>query len=175
MALDERKDRRDDWSSFWNEPFTSWLRQRGPDHPFGFFRRHPAGASERDVNWTPDIETFQRGDQFVVRVDLPGITRDDITLQVTDDALTIEGERRSEFTEHHNGLYRTERTYGNFSRVIPLPGGAMGDTARASFENGVLEVAMQAPPREVSRGSRVEVEIVESSQGRESKKPIFPE
>jgi HSP20 family molecular chaperone IbpA len=189
MALDERKDttgasadrkrsdlspsRRDDWSSFWNDPFTSWLRQRGHEHPFGFFRRHPGGVSERDVNWTPDVETFQRGDRFVVRADLPGMKREEITLQVTDDTLTIEGERRSEFTENHDGYYRTERSYGTFSRVIPLPEGALSDTAKASFENGVLEVAIQAPPREVSRGRRVE--IAEPSPEREPKKQIFPE
>jgi HSP20 family molecular chaperone IbpA len=172
MALDERKDvkrspddraraemspwRRDDWWSFWNEPFSSWLHHRSPD-PFGFFRRQPSGIAERAVNWMPDVETFQRGDQFVVRADLPGMKKEDITLQVTDNALTIDGERRSEHAEQRESYYRSERSYGAFSRVIPLPEGALADSAKASFENGVLEVVLHAPPREVSRGRRLEI------------------
>ena len=191
MALDERKEsegapaerqpsgspasRRGDWASFWNEPFTSWLHQRGSDHPFDVFRRHPAGASERDPSWTPEIETFQRANEFVVRADLPGMKREDITLQVTEDALTVEGERRSEAAEQREGYYRTERTYGSFCRVIPLPEGALADTAKASFENGVLEVVMQAPPREVSRGRRLEIPEAPSGRQSQSKTQVFPE
>src|SRR5438552_3163163 len=177
MATDERKEsisrerresasptapgRRDDWSNFWNDPFHSFWRQdpirrwaHDMDrwfHDAGAGRRSGAPAG-RAINWTPDVEAFQRGDQFIVRADLPGLKKEDVTLQVTDDALTIEGERRSEHEEQREGYYRSERSYGSFSRVIPLPEGAIADSAKASFENGVLEVAMQAPPREVSRG-----------------------
>jgi HSP20 family protein len=164
--------RRDDWS-FWNEPFSSWLRHRGPEHPFGFLRRFGPGAGERDVTWTPDIETFQRGDHFVVRADLPGMKRDDITLQVTDDTLTIEGERRSEHAEHGDGYYRSERSYGTFCRVIQLPEGALAGSAKATFENGVLEVVMQAPPKEVSRGRRLE--ISEPRTTHDPSTQVFPE
>jgi HSP20 family protein len=107
--------------------------------------------------WIPQVESFQRGNQFVVRADLPGLKREDVTVEIADDALTIEGERRDEHQEEREGVFTSERSYGNFCRVVPLPEGAIADSAKASFLNGVLEVTVDAPPREVSRGRKVEI------------------
>jgi HSP20 family protein len=147
---------RDPFGSFWNDPFS--LLQREP-------RRTGAGAQ---ALWTPQIETFQRGDRFVVRADLPGMKKDDVNIELTDDSLVIEGERREEREEDREGYYRSERSYGSFYRVVPLPEGAISESAKANFTNGVLEVTVQAPPREVSRRRRLEIsESAES--GREEK------
>lgn len=109
------------------------------------------------ASWMPQIESFQRGNQFVVRADLPGLKKEDVTLEINDDSLTIQGERRDEHEEEREGLFSSERTYGSFYRVVPLPEGAIPDSARAAFTNGVLEVTVEAPPREVSRGRRIEI------------------
>lgn len=107
--------------------------------------------------WQPRIEAFQRGDQFVVRAELPGLKRDDVRVNVTDNSLIIEGERRDEFENTHGDVYHTERSYGSFYREIPLPEGTLSDNAEASFKDGVLEVKLQSPPNEVRRGRSIDV------------------
>jgi HSP20 family protein len=115
------------------------------------------GSSESTESWAPAIEVFQRNNELVVRADVPGLTKDDIKVDVTDDAITIEGERKRERQEEREGVYRSERSYGRFCRVVPLPDGAMADQAKATFSNGVLEVTLPAPPEQVRRGRRVEI------------------
>ena len=107
--------------------------------------------------WTPAIDVLHRDNELVVRADLPGLSKDDIKVDVTEDAITIQGERRREHKEEREGIYRAERTYGAFSRVIPLPEGTMTDQAKATFKDGVLEVTMPAPPEQVRHGRRVEI------------------
>jgi HSP20 family protein len=115
--------------------------------------------------WAPDIDVFQRGNELVVRADLPGLNPDDVVVEVSDDAITISGERQQEHEEERGGVYRLERTYGAFFRVIPLPEGAVVEQAKASFKDGVLEITVPAPPEQVSRGRRLEI-----SQGSEARK-----
>lgn len=122
---------------------------------------NPVESLARQFNtsglWAPRIEAFQRGDEFIVRAELPGLKKDDVRVNVTDDSIVIEGERRDEFENTHGDVYHTERSYGSFYREIPLPEGAISDKADASFKNGVLEVKLQAPPNEVRRGRSVEI------------------
>jgi HSP20 family protein len=113
---------------------------------------------ERDRSeWTPAIEAFQRGNEFVVRADVPGLSRDDLSVEIGDDALTIQGERKYDREEERDGVFRSERGYGAFCRVVPLPQGAVSESAKANFKDGVLEVVLQAPSQEVRRGRRVEI------------------
>jgi HSP20 family protein len=105
--------------------------------------------------WAPQIEVFQRDNELVVRADLPGMTRDDVAVEVTEEAVTIQGERRHESEEEREGFYRSERIYGSFYRVIPLPEGAISEQAKANFRDGVLEITMPAPPK--SKGRRIEI------------------
>jgi HSP20 family protein len=116
----------------------------------------PSGFSLPSL-WAPRIEAFQRGDEFVVRAELPGLKKDDVRVNVTEDSLVIEGERRDDFENTHGDVYHSERSYGSFYREVPLPEGAITDRAEASFRNGVLEVKLQAPPKEVRRGRSVDV------------------
>ena len=162
---------RDPFSLWGSDPFSMmrrfsdqmdrWFGDVGFDRDFGPWRGSKAG---RMSLWSPQVEAAQRGDQFVVRVDLPGLKKNDVNVEVADNLLTIQGERRDEHEEDREGYYRSERSYGSFSRVIPLPEGAIAETAKASFKDGVLEVTVQAPPREVSRGRRVEISE-ESAKG----------
>jgi HSP20 family protein len=115
--------------------------------------------------WAPDVDVFHRGNELVIRADLPGLKRDDVAVEISDEAVTISGERSQEREDERGGFYRIERSYGSFYRVIPLPEGAIGDQAKAAFNNGVLEITMPAPPEQVSRGRRLEI-----SEGIETKK-----
>jgi len=108
-------------------------------------------------DWTPAVEAFQRGNEFVVRVEVPGMTRQDLTVEAGDDTLTIHGERKQEHEDERDGMFWTERSYGSFTRVIPLPPGTISDSAKASFTNGVLEVVMEAPSTETRRGRRIDI------------------
>lgn len=95
--------------------------------------------------WMPQIEVTQNNGQFTVRADLPGLTKDDVKVEVTDDCLTLSGERKEEKEEKQEGFYRSERTYGSFYRQIPLPEDAKTENAAATFQNGVLEITIPAP------------------------------
>lgn len=97
-----------------------------------------------NVEWVPQIEVLQNNGQFMVRADLPGLTKDDLKIELTDDVLTISGERKEEKEEKREGFYHSERRYGSFYRQIPLPEGAKTEAAAATFHNGVLEITMPA-------------------------------
>jgi HSP20 family protein len=106
--------------------------------------------------FAPPVEVFDRNGQLVVRADLPGLTKDDIRVEVTNDAVIIEGERRSEHEERQGGIFRSERSYGTFHRQIPLPEGINTEQATASFKDGVLEITMPAP--QMTRGRRIDIQ-----------------
>jgi HSP20 family protein len=123
---------------------------------FGFGRRWSPGRRETGGGvWAPDVEVFQKDNELTIKADLPGLKRDEVTVELTDQAVTIHGERKRELEEEHEGLYRSERSYGSFWRVIPLPEGAISEQAKASFRDGVLEITMPAPP--TSKGRRLEI------------------
>ena len=100
--------------------------------------------------WMPQIEVLQNNGKLMVRADLPGLAKDDVKLEITDDFLTISGERKEEKEEKREGFYRSERSYGSFYRQIPLPEGAKTENAAATFTNGVLEISIPAPKVEPS-------------------------
>jgi HSP20 family protein len=115
--------------------------------------------------WSPAIDIVERKGRFVVRADLPGLSPNDVRIEVREDSLVLEGERRSEIeVEEEGGVYRSERVYGRFSRVIPLPDVADVEKASARFENGVLEI--EVPLREeATRRRRIEIQGGSKGQG----------
>ena len=124
-----------------------------------------AGGGEIQM-WTPSVEVFERDNNVVVRAELPGLDKDDVKVELTDDGLVIEGERKREREERLEGGYRSEIEYGRFYRMIPLPEGVNVDQAQARMNNGVLEVMI--PMAEVRRPRRsipVETGPVETGAG----------
>jgi len=117
---------------------------------FPSLRRHLGGEM-----WAPDVDVYQKNDQLTIKADLPGLTKDDISVEITDNAVTIHGERRHGREEEREGVFRSERSYGSFYRVIPLPEGTITDQAKATFRDGVLEISMPTPP--TSKGRRLEI------------------
>lgn len=108
-------------------------------------------------SWTPQVEVFERDNELVLRADLPGLSKEDVTVELADDAITIEGERKSEHEEEREGYYRSERSYGKFYRRIPMPEGVQAEDASASFSNGVLEITMPALKREPRKARRLDI------------------
>ena len=110
-----------------------------------------------DGAWLPDIEVFEKQGNLVVRADVPGMTKDDITVTIADETLTIEGERKLDETDRSAGYYRSERAYGQFHRCLGLPDGVDAAGATASFKDGVLEVTMPAPAPREKQGRRLDI------------------
>lgn len=115
------------------------------------------GTSVGTTAFAPQVELFERDDKLIVRADLPGLTKEDVQIEITDDALVLTGERRYEHEESRGGMYRTERSYGTFTRRIPLPEGVDAEQAKATFQNGVLEIALQIPQAQ-SRTRQIQIE-----------------
>jgi HSP20 family protein len=115
------------------------------------------GAGATATEWSPRIDILEREGQFVVRADLPGMSKDDVKVEVTDDLLTIHGERKQERKEEREGYRYSECSYGSFYRAIPLPEGADASKANADFRKGVLEIAIPAPSRHPQKARRLEV------------------
>ncbi|MDQ2961957.1 MAG: Hsp20/alpha crystallin family protein [Pseudomonadota bacterium] len=112
--------------------------------------------------WTPHIEVAQRDGKFLVCADLPGVKKEDVNVEITQDAVTIQGQRKQEKTSSEGGFYRSERSYGSFYRMIPLPEGADTDNASATFRDGVLQIEIEVPQQKSS--SRT-LEIKDAAQG----------
>ena len=134
----------------------------------------PVRASTGDTarRWIPAMDLVESEDNYVLHADLPGLSEQDINIELESGVLTISGERRSEQRQEKNGYRRIERAYGNFSRSLTLPDGVNADAVEASFDKGVLEVRIPKPeqikPRKVSIsvGSGARDQIVEGSETR---------
>ena len=123
---------------------------------FALSARPTQAVSPRE-RWFPDIEVFERDNRLVTKVDLPGLKKEDVKVEVTDGHLAISGERRSEVEEKKDRFYRSERQYGSFYRAVPLPEGVKLDDVQATFSEGVLEVSVPLPAKPEAKVRTVEV------------------
>jgi HSP20 family protein len=125
-------------------------------------------ATTPAIDWMPALETFERDGKLVVQADLPGLSADDVSIEVDEGMLTISGERREEREIDDNGTRRTERQYGRFVRAIALPDGIRTEDIQASFKDGVLEIT--APLPQPSQQHRQKIQI----QGGSRDSPTAP-
>jgi HSP20 family protein len=106
--------------------------------------------------WMPAMDLVETAEHFVLRADLPGMSEEDVNIEVEDRVLTVSGERKAEHTEEKDGYHRVERAFGAFSRSLTLPEGIDAEAVTASFDKGVLEVRIPKPeerkPRKISIG-----------------------
>jgi HSP20 family protein len=126
-----------------------------------FTREFPftTGGETFEAGWVPEMEVFEKNNLLTVRLDVPGLKKEELTVHVTEGVLTVEGERRRETEEEKNEWHRRERTYGRFYRTVPLPEGVNVKEVKATFTNGVLEVTV--PVRAVATPPRHTVEVHE--------------
>ncbi|MFO8011111.1 MAG: Hsp20/alpha crystallin family protein [Dehalococcoidia bacterium] len=106
-------------------------------------------------NWIPPVDVYEKPDKYIVKAELPGVKEDDLDISVSEDVLTIKGERRYERDEEEEDLYRRERAYGFFKRNINLPSAVDEEKVEAGLENGVLQV--QLPKTEETRARKIPV------------------
>jgi HSP20 family protein len=95
--------------------------------------------------WAPAIDVQRSNGSLIVTAELPGLKKEEVKVELSDDALVIKGERKSEHKEEREGYYKSERSYGQFYRSIPLPEGAKADQAKAELNDGVLKVSVPVP------------------------------
>jgi len=122
--------------------------------------RQSGGGAARGrgmTQWIPAMEVRQRENEIVVHADLPGLTPDDVQIELENGVLTISGERRDSSEDRHEGYVRSERSYGAFSRSIALPEGVDEDQVNARFEHGVLEVTVPLPQQQQQSRRRVPI------------------
>jgi HSP20 family protein len=110
---------------------------------------------EQARRWVPPVDLVEAEDHFVLKADLPGLSEEDVSVEVQDGALTISGERAAEHESHERGWYRIERSFGSFNRSLTLPEGVDPDGISAKFDRGVLEVHIPKPEQRKPR--RVEI------------------
>ena len=107
--------------------------------------------------WVPPMDLVEADDHFVLKADLPGLSEADVSIEVSDNALTISGERKAEHEKRERGWYRVERAFGSFSRSLTLPDGIDPDSIAAAFDRGVLSVTIPKPeqrkPRRIQIGA----------------------
>lgn len=105
--------------------------------------------------FSPSVDVTDEKTHLRITAEMPGMDKDDVEIEVHDGALMLKGEKRAEEKSEEHGYYRTERSFGAFQRVIPLPDDVDGTKAEAHFEKGVLTVRM--PKVEPRQARKVEI------------------
>jgi HSP20 family protein len=113
------------------------------------------GDFATDTNYSPAIDLTETDASYVIEADVPGISKDDIGIEISDDVVTIKGERQKKEETSDKNVHRIERTYGAFSRSFQIPGGFEHDAVEAQFNNGVLNVTL--PKLKEKQPKRIEV------------------
>lgn len=122
------------------------------------FRRSFRALAGKPASWVPGIDVFEKDNRLITKIDLPGMKKEDVKVEVTDGHLAISGERRSEAEEKKDNYYRSEREYGSFYRAVPLPDGVKLEDVKATFADGVLEVSVPLPAKVESKPHTVEIQ-----------------
>jgi HSP20 family protein len=103
--------------------------------------RWPALQIPQEAMWSPKVDVFEKDNRLITKIDLPGVKKEDMSVEVADGQLHLSGVRKSE----------TEEKNGQFFRSVPLPQGVTADDIKATFANGVLEVSMPLPAKASGR------------------------
>jgi HSP20 family protein len=159
---------------------TALARQNAPREPFALLREMATEFDKMFGDWpafgwatlpkpvfenaafAPAIDVFQKDGRLITRIDLPGMKKEDIKVEVEDGYLAISGERKNEIEEKKDTYYRCERNYGTFYRAVPLPDGVKVDDVKATFADGVLEVSVPLPM--AVKPEPKKIEILEAGQ-----------
>jgi HSP20 family protein len=117
----------------------------------------PNGNGESRT-WIPPVDVWESDTEVVYAFDLPGLTEDELSIELEDGSLTVSGSReREDSAASKDGLYRYERRFGSFSRTVGLPQGVTEESVKADYRNGVLELRVQKPeqpkPRRIQIGT----------------------
>jgi HSP20 family protein len=122
-----------------------------------FFNREIDEGANLTTTWYPQTNIFEKEDEYVFKMDVPGLKTEDIHIEFKDGALVISGERKEEKDFKKEEFHRIETVFGNFSRAFNLPSNVNQDKIVANLKNGILEVkvakAEEAKPKSIHIGS----------------------
>lgn len=111
----------------------------------------------RVVSWSPRVDISETNDEYIVRAEIPGVSKDDVKITIKDDILTISGEKKQEKETKGENFHRVERVYGSFSRSFVLPGSVKVDKVEAKFKDGVLTIKL--PKVEEAKPKEIEIKV----------------
>ena len=137
---------------------TSSLERAFDDCPSLSFPSFGGLTNDESVAWYPKIDVFERDNRLVTRIDLPGMKKEDVSVEVTDGHLALSGERTREAEENKDNVYRKEREYGSFHRIVPLPERGQERDVKATFADGALEVRVPLPAQPEAKVRKVQIE-----------------
>jgi HSP20 family protein len=103
-----------------------------------------------------DADIYEEGKNIVLKAELPGISKDELDIDITEDVITVSGEKKKEEKIEKKDYFRLERNYGSFSRSFRLPTGIKADAAKATFKDGVLKIV--APRKESGKKVKISIE-----------------
>ncbi len=107
---------------------------------------------------SPSFDIYEEGDDIVVKGELPGMKREDLSIDFTEDTITISGEKRKEEKVEQKNYYRYERSCGSFSRRFRFPVGVETDRANAKLKDGILEVRVPKTEEAKKKAKKIDIE-----------------
>lgn len=144
------------------DPFTAFRYEM--DRLFDDFFGRGFGLSQFEGGWmdrfgtfNPQVDVTENDKEVKVIAELPGLTEQDVEVSLSNDVLTISGEKKHEKEDKGENYYRMERSYGSFQRSIPLPVEVQSDKVEATFKNGVLTVTLPKSPQAAQNRKRIAI------------------
>jgi HSP20 family protein len=116
-----------------------------------------SGGELQSRVWQPLVDIYEEDDKFVIKAEIPEVKKEDISINLENNVLTIKGERKMEKEEKKENYHRAERFYGMFQRSFTLPGIVDQDKIKANLENGVL--TLEIPKKEEVKPKKIEINI----------------
>lgn len=107
--------------------------------------------------WTPSIDVAETDDKITVTVELPGIDQKEVDIAITDDVLTLKGEKKEEKEVKEKNYHRIERSYGSFQRSVRLPTSVKADKAKAAYKDGILTITV--PKTEEVKPKQIKIDV----------------
>ncbi len=122
-----------------------------------FFRGGVQGDETFNSYWTPAVDIAEQENEYLVKMELPGVNKEDVKISLESNILTIRGEKKQEKEEKDKSLHRVERSYGSFQRSFTLPTTVKSDKIDAVYKDGVLSVTL--PKMEEAKPKQIEVKV----------------
>jgi len=107
--------------------------------------------------WAPSVDVAETDQDIVVTAELPGVKQEDVDVTITNDVLTLKGEKKEEKEVKKENYHRIERSYGSFQRSVSLPTGVQGDKAKAKYKDGVLQITI--PKTEEAKPKQIKINV----------------
>jgi len=116
-----------------------------------------ARSSNLLSGWTPALDVYEQKENFILKAELPGMRKEDITVSLHDGSVSISGERKSDTKHEDSEVYRAERFFGRFQRTVTLPAPVAADKVKAQYKDGVLTVTL--PKTEEAKPKQIDVSV----------------